>query len=159
MISYKRQGHILNYETAQIYWPMLQGCQLLSYVWVDLHVLSGLFFHRASEEISSLKLNLSSESKSLFGSKHDNLTLAQTTLKTSTKEELDKQRNYLQHQKELVTLFDPKQLLERGYAWARKAGKLMNSVEQLKPEDELVVSLSDGDIKTKIIEIYGKKEA
>ncbi|MGB1218418.1 MAG: exodeoxyribonuclease VII large subunit [Flavobacteriales bacterium] len=111
------------------------------------------------KEVSFLKTNLSSESKSLFESEHNNLTLAQTTLKTSVKEKLNKQKNYLQHQNELVRLFDPKQLLERGYAWARKEGKLLKSVDQLKPEDELVVSLSDGEIKTKIIEIYGKKEA
>lgn len=48
---------------------------------------------------------------------------------------------------------NPVSVLNRGYAIAQKDGKNINSVKELKIDDEIKLTLKDGTVKTKVVEI------
>jgi exodeoxyribonuclease VII large subunit len=59
----------------------------------------------------------------------------------------------LESTKKLMSVFDPRAALKRGYAIVSKQGKTVASVKQLKSGDNLGIQLADGTIGAKVQEI------
>lgn len=82
------------------------------------------------------------------------LTWLRQRLIQSTNQRLEKaDRHYQLLQEKLATL-DPKAVLKRGYAVARQPnGNIARSADNLRIGEELLIQLSEGEIKVKIIDI------
>jgi len=61
-----------------------------------------------------------------------------------------KGNKYLQVISKLEAL-SPLKTLQRGYSIAKKDGKVINSVKDVKKDDKLEINLNDGDVKVKVI--------
>jgi len=66
---------------------------------------------------------------------------------------LSDRQKMLQSTKKLMSAYDPRAALKRGYAIVSKQGKTIASVRQLKPGDNLGVQLADGTIGAKVQEV------
>lgn len=50
-------------------------------------------------------------------------------------------------------------MLDRGFAYVTKADKPIDSVSQVAVDDELTISLKDGDISSKVRKIRRREES
>ena len=66
---------------------------------------------------------------------------------------LNAEAERLQNLRRLITLFDPKAALKRGYAIIQKAGKNVSSVKKIKVGDRLGLQLQDGTIGATTTEV------
>jgi exodeoxyribonuclease VII large subunit len=66
---------------------------------------------------------------------------------------LNTEAERLQNLRRLITLFDPKAALRRGYAIIQKAGKNVSSVKKIKVGDRLGLQLQDGTIGATTTEV------
>ena len=66
---------------------------------------------------------------------------------------LNAEAERLQNLRRLITLFDPKAALKRGYAIIQKGGKNISSVKKVKVGDHLGLQLQDGTIGATTTEV------
>ncbi|MFN7728638.1 MAG: exodeoxyribonuclease VII large subunit [Bdellovibrio sp.] len=65
---------------------------------------------------------------------------------------LDRSRSRLYQQMSVLETLSPLKTVERGYSVTRKGKAVVTSIKQVKVGDELLIRLSDGELKTKVIE-------
>jgi exodeoxyribonuclease VII large subunit len=122
---------------------------------------------RASTPTNAAQLVVPSRSESLAG-----LSVAKKSLRELTMNQLEsaarssrESREYLTSQvnllltdrikllhshRKLISVFDPRAALKRGYAIVTKAGRNISSIKSLKAGDELSIALRDGTIGAKV---------
>lgn len=66
---------------------------------------------------------------------------------------LDEKSKSLDYAKALLNSVHPKSTLKRGYAMIQSAGKLVSSVSQLHPGQEILITVQDGSAKASIKEV------
>ncbi|MFV0288116.1 MAG: exodeoxyribonuclease VII large subunit [Mycoplasmatales bacterium] len=62
------------------------------------------------------------------------------------------------YQKDLLDNLNPLNILSKGYATVQKENEYLKSIKSVKVKDEIVINLSDGQLKTKVIEKIGAKD-
>ncbi len=75
---------------------------------------------------------------------------AKKTLNYELKQLLNQEKNRLNSHKKLISVFDPRAVLKRGYALISKTGRHISSVRSLSRGDKLDIELSDGTIGAKV---------
>ncbi|HHZ14769.1 MAG TPA: exodeoxyribonuclease VII large subunit [Candidatus Cloacimonetes bacterium] len=80
-------------------------------------------------------------------------------LSASMRQILADKRQDVKHKKELLELQSPYNMLDRGFAYVTKADKPIDSVSQVAVDDELTISLKDGDISSKVRKIRRREES
>lgn len=125
---------------------------------------------RASTPSNAAQLVVPSRSETIAGLAVARKSLAEIIDQRfqSAAREIQKGREYLTSQvnlllsdrqkmvestKKLMTAFDPRAALRRGYAIISKQGKNISSVRQLKAGDKLNIQLADGKIGAKVQEV------
>jgi exodeoxyribonuclease VII large subunit len=68
-----------------------------------------------------------------------------------TRTELLKKKEQIHLNENAIRLLSPENVLRRGYTLTMKEGKIIKSVRELEPDDELDTRFADGSIKSKII--------
>jgi len=63
---------------------------------------------------------------------------------------LDKTRDNLSRRQEILELRSPRELLKKGYAFISSKGAHLSSVDQVSPNDELLIHLSDGRLQSTV---------
>lgn len=73
---------------------------------------------------------------------------------------LDSSAHRFNLQKEKLEALNPLSIMDKGYSIPRHNGKVVKSVKDIKKSDEMVISLKDGKVTTKVVEVedYGKRE-
>lgn len=106
--------------------------------------LEALFLHRdvLRGRLQGLCVAQLQELKGL----RNNLTAAIKTL-------LEQESRHLKASRQLITLFNPRAALARGYAIVSLGAAYVSKVAQVKPGDSLNVELADGKLKVKTIKI------
>lgn len=109
------------------------------------------FFNKKLSDIrTALSVNSPEKRIGLLSSKLDNLSKrAQLSINDTFNLKSDSVKKL---GAKLETL-NPVSVLNRGYAIAQKDGKNINSVKELKIDDEIKLTLKDGTVKTKVVEI------
>ncbi|HBD06336.1 MAG TPA: hypothetical protein DCY93_02875, partial [Firmicutes bacterium] len=59
----------------------------------------------------------------------------------------------LNHQKEVLTSLDPKEVLKRGYAYITIEDKLIKSTNDVKKNDIVKITLHDGELISEVKEV------
>lgn len=95
-----------------------------------------------SKLITSSPQSIKNANKEIKNQK-DNLTFQITQF-------LTKQFEFLRNQTTVVKLMDPKNILNKGFTLIKSEGKILTTAENIKVGDELTISFSDSDIKTKV---------
>ena len=57
-----------------------------------------------------------------------------------------------------LEVLNPLNTLSRGYSLVEKEGKIISSIKKVKKDDELKISLKDGEFISKVIRIGDKSE-
>lgn len=73
-------------------------------------------------------------------------------VKLNMKDKYKKLSNSLKKTGATLEALNPVSVLQRGYSFAEKDGKLVNSVKELKADDIIDLTLKDGKVKTKVVE-------
>ncbi len=109
------------------------------------------FYNKKLSDIrTALSVNSPEKRIGLLSSKLDNLSKrAQLSINDTFNLKSDSVKKL---GAKLETL-NPVSVLNRGYAIAQKDGKNINSVKELKIDDEIKLTLKDGTVKTKVVEI------
>jgi exodeoxyribonuclease VII large subunit len=134
---------------------------------VDVSLAELAADQRASTPTNAAQLAVPSRAETIAGlavAKKSLTDLARQQFRDSVREAAAK-REYLTSQvnillndkiklihshRKLVSVFDPRTALKRGYAIVSRAGKNLSSVKGLKPGDSLNIRLSDGKIGAKV---------
>jgi exodeoxyribonuclease VII large subunit len=69
---------------------------------------------------------------------------------------LDDMKRESQQIKALLSAYNPRTILERGYVLARKSNQLLTSVNQVAVSDALQIELSDGALDVTVTDVRGK---
>jgi len=94
-----------------------------------------------------------------FGAKHRLLTSGerivqqQRQLSSAANQLVSKSVDSLDHIDRIITLSDPKYILQRGYSITTVNGKSLRETTQLKPGDHLVTTLMNGTFESEVIRI------
>lgn len=111
-------------------------------------------------KISKLKASLS-EKKTLLSENSPEkklLAISKNLDGLSKRFEVSVNRAYLKKSELIKSIgakleaLNPVSVLRRGYGIAEKDGKIINSIEELKPDDILKLTLKDGTVNTKVLE-------
>jgi exodeoxyribonuclease VII large subunit len=57
---------------------------------------------------------------------------------------------------QLLSAYNPRTILERGYSLARKDKQLLTSVGQVLPNDAINIELADGSLDVTVTDVHGK---
>mgnify|MGYP001174204487 CR=1 FL=1 len=76
----------------------------------------------------------------------------QTRLQTLSGSWIDRARTILAQKSEVLRLNSPQEMLAKGYAYISRGNEHISSVEQVAPQDELLIHLKDGKLLTNVIE-------
>lgn len=77
-----------------------------------------------------------------------------SSLTAAVKTLLEQETRHLKASRQLITLFNPRAALVRGYAIVSLGAGYISKVTQVKPGDNLNVELADGKLKVKTLEIF-----
>ncbi len=113
-----------------------------------------------AHKIAQLQTTLSCVVRRIEGIAQEQTNLLKTqaeAIAASTNNLFNKNREYLQSAHRLAGVYDPSAVLRRGYALVRSQGKHIASIKLVKANDLLVINLSDGTIKAKVIGVNNAK--
>lgn len=111
-------------------------------------------------ELQSLKdkgRSLGSQLSQTLTLARNNLSLASEELKRSTLQIFDQEKLAVRQKNQLLVLFNPRAILERGYAIVRSEAKLISSVKSFKLDQNFTLELGDGSIGAQVTQINPKK--
>ncbi len=74
------------------------------------------------------------------------ITQSELVLNNSLTALLDRERSGLSHRHQLLNLFSPQSVLERGYAVVRQSGSIVQSVSTLKSGIDVTIQFRDGEV-------------
>lgn len=129
--------------------------ELLSYYNSQRQYLNSLAdnkISKLSKNFSDIKIILSKNSPEkrieLFSSKLYNLS---KRAENSVNNDYNKYSETVKNLGAKLETLNPVSVLQRGYSIAEKNGKTINSVKELKTNDEINLTFKDGSVKTKVI--------
>lgn len=96
--------------------------------------------------LRELHTAVQSTAKQKLQQQNDILRADTASLRRITSYSLDRQTTLLDHLQQTFSLFDIRHLLRRGFAIVRKNGKVVKQVSDISPQDQLHISLADGEI-------------
>ncbi len=94
--------------------------------------------------------NIHFSSRKKWQASHYDMEFSLEKLKSKSNSFLSVQSNRLELKSKELDQWDMEQLLEKGYAKIMKNGKNINSIEQLKPSDDLIIVLKDGSVDVNV---------
>ena len=83
----------------------------------------------------------------------DKLDRAQEYLELYGRRTLDKLTNRLELKAQALEMISPDYLLKQGWALVSKDGKIMRSIKDFEPGDNLAVKFADGEAQVEVKEI------
>jgi exodeoxyribonuclease VII large subunit len=106
----------------------------------------------------------STASRIALGAKHRLLTSSERIqqqrrqLSSAANQLVSKSANSLEHIERIITLSDPKYILQRGYSITTVNGKSLREASQLKAGDRLVTTLMNGTVESEVTQINPQSE-
>ncbi len=108
------------------------------------------------QRLDELHDDLFQHIKIVFHDRRRQLNERKKELLRAAKHELERHKNSLHRYENLLKSYDPAQTLARGFCICRKNGRLVMRVADVAPDDTLRITVSDGSIDSKVIEVDTK---
>ncbi|MGE3166195.1 MAG: exodeoxyribonuclease VII large subunit [Planctomycetota bacterium] len=113
-----------------------------------LHVHAGRFLERERQRCYSRAQQLNDRGRRIIERRRERLGRWLERLPARAREALRRATDRAERQKLRVESADPRRVLARGYAWLRTpGGESLKSVEQVHPDQRIVVRLADGEFE------------
>ena len=90
-------------------------------------------------------------SRQMIALEHAHLFQLEGSVKQNAQNLIERQFEYLDRLEQTIVHLDPKLVLQRGYAYILKNDKLIQSIKNIKLDDELDINLGDGSFNAKVI--------
>jgi exodeoxyribonuclease VII large subunit len=109
-----------------------------------------ILYSRQTDLVSLLN-QLLSRPRIITSNRNADLVNLISNLASFSNKYLINKHGYLGHYESIVKLMSPKNILNKGFAIVKRNGKILNSAEGVIPGNELMISMAEYDINTKVI--------
>lgn len=108
------------------------------------------------KQVIALRQNLNSKSRSFVDLAVADSRFIRIQIQAAPLRLFEAAKTEFEQLQHLVSAYNPRLVLERGYVLARKGNQLITNVGQVAMQDKLQIELSDGDIDVTVTDVRGK---
>ncbi len=124
--------------------------KLVGFNQVIINKTKTILYNRQTNLVSLLNQILS-KPRMIIGNRNSELANLIGNFKIFSSKYLTNKKAYLTHYKSMINILSPKNILKRGFAMVSHQGKIINNAEAVNVGNNLIITLSDGDLHTKVI--------
>jgi exodeoxyribonuclease VII large subunit len=110
------------------------------------------------EAVQAIKRNLAQTAASFTALERSTMQMHKSRLSYAVQQLLQQHRAYSAQQRQLLTSYNPHNVLQRGYAIVKNKQAVITSVKDVSMVKELQVVFSDGQVMVKPIKVIDNKE-
>jgi exodeoxyribonuclease VII large subunit len=124
--------------------------QLTSYNQVIINKTKTILYNRQIQLVSLLNQILS-KPRIITSNRSADLINIISNMKSFTGKYLIFKRGLIGHHESIVKLMNPKNILKKGFAIISREGKILNNASVIQPGNDLIISMAEYEINTKVI--------
>lgn len=114
-----------------------------------INATKSVLYNRQTKLVSLLN-QLLSRPQIITSNKKAELENIAGNLKLFSGKLIRNQNQYLNHFRTVINMMSPENILRKGFAMISKNGLILKNAEQIKPGDELIISMQDSEVNTTV---------